>query len=265
MPVFETEDGCSIYYRVYGDEVNTRSIVFLNGTAQTTRNWMPFGSKLKRRFRVVLYDTRGQGESGRGVAPMALNTHVADLESLLDHLEMEKAGLVGLSHGGRVALAAASRMPGRIDRLLLCSVGLTSGPRISAIIQGWCKILEIGGLSALAWAMVPLVFGERFLKDHRAVLSSVVDALVQRNDRDRLSELLAAQADYPPVGEYAGRAVFPVLVIAGAEDPLVTADGPRQLAEMMGAGFQRLSEVGHSIPAEAPDRFLELLYDFFRE
>lgn len=263
MSFFETDDGCSIFYRLYGKSGTNAVIVFVNGTAQSTKNWLPFATRLKKHLRVVLFDTRGQGESGRGTAPLTLDTLVADLWALLDHLGVKTAGLAGLSHGSRVALAAARQTPNRVERLLLCSIGLNGNPRISAFVRSWQHVLKTGGMEALAWSMVPVVFGERFLSEHRVVLPSVVAAMVQRNDPKRLAELLTAQSADPPVDWYADALNVPALVVAGTEDLLVTADGPEALAAALNGGVKRLSGVGHSIPAEAPDQFLELLHDFF--
>ncbi|MBL0712492.1 MAG: alpha/beta fold hydrolase [Desulfosarcina sp.] len=107
MSLFKSDDGVPIFYKVFDKAPPGRpTILFLNGTAQTTLNWRPYARRLKALARVVLYDARCQGRSGGSQVP-TLDRHALDLGLLLDHLTIHKAGLVGLSHGARVALAAA--------------------------------------------------------------------------------------------------------------------------------------------------------------
>ncbi len=264
MALFEPDDGCPLFYETFGAEDAGRpAIVFLNGTAQTTLNWWPFANRLKAAARVVLYDARCQGRSGGDCAIPDLDRHAADLEQLLDHLGLERAGLVGLSHGARVALAAAGHFPARIDRFMLLSLDLDNGMRAALTVTGWRTILAECGLEALMRAMLPVVFSERFLQTQLRVLDKILEALVQRNDAHKISRLLTAIAGYPPVGALLPESGPPVRVVAGADDPLVSAAGAEALAGRLGGRFRLFEDTGHSIPAEAPERLLEEIEDFF--
>jgi pimeloyl-ACP methyl ester carboxylesterase len=264
MARFEADDGCPLHYEVYGEYAATRpAVVFLNGTAQTTLNWLPFANRLKPLARVVLFDTRCQGQSGGACAIPDLDRHAADLEQLLDHLALPRVGLVGLSHGARVALAAARRRPDRIARFMLLSLDLDTGMRAALTVTGWRTILVGCGLEALMRAMLPVVFSEHFLRRQARVLDKIVEALVQRNDAAKIERLLTAIADYPPVAAILPPPGTPVRVLAGADDPLVAASGARALAARLGGSFELLENTGHSIPAEAPDRLYAEISRFF--
>jgi pimeloyl-ACP methyl ester carboxylesterase len=262
MAIFETDDGCLIHYRVFGNE-GRRALVFLNATAQTTWNWIPIARRLAERFRIVLVDSRGQGLSGEGKRALTLETHAADLNALAWHLGLRRAGLVGFSHGARVALAAAGSA--WIDRLALFGIGFSVAPRAREIHRAWDRILATGGLEALAWAMIPWVFGEGFLRAHRTVVPNIVDAIVRRNDARRLSLLLEGQTRYPPVSESAKDVGLPVLVVSGSEDLLAPPPSAAVLAEKMKGQHRTVAGAGHSVPAEAPERFVELVHGFFAE
>ncbi len=264
MAFFKPDDGCPLFYEVFEDEDARRpSIVFLNGTAQTTLNWWPFANRLRSAARVVLYDARCQGKSGGDGAIPDLDRHAADLEQLLDHLALERVGLVGLSHGARVALTAAGRFPARIDRFMLLSLDLDNGMRAALTVNGWRTILAECGLEALMRAMLPVVFSERFLQTQARVLDKIVEALVQRNDADKIGRLLTAIAAYPPVEAILPAPGAPARVLAGADDPLVTPAGAQALAAKLNGRFRLLEETGHSVPAEAPERLYEEITRFF--
>ena len=212
---------------------------------------------------MVLYDTRCQGQSGGDCEIPDLDRHVADLGQLLDHLSLPRIGLVGLSHGARVALAAMRQYPARIDRIMLLSLDLDAGMRAALTVTGWRKILAECGLEALMRAMLPVVFSERFLRQQARVLDKIVEALVQRNDAEKINRLLTAIAGYPPVDRLMPAPGPPVRVLAGADDPLVSSVGARALAERLQGSFRLLEDTGHSIPAEAPERLYEEITRFF--
>ncbi len=264
MPHFDAEDGCPLFYDIFAEGTGSGpTIVFLNGTAQTTLNWWPFANRLRRAARVVVYDARCQGRSGNGRQAPDLEHHATDLIRLLDHLNIARAGLVGLSHGARVALTTARRAPDRVERLLLLSLDIDTGMRTRLTIAGWRTILAECGLEALMRAMLPVVFSETFLRQQARVLDKIVEALVQRNDAEKINRLLAALDEYPPVADTLPETGRPTRVLAGADDPLVPAAGAQALAKRLKGSFRLLDNTGHSIPAEAPESLLEEIAHFF--
>jgi pimeloyl-ACP methyl ester carboxylesterase len=68
---------------------------------------------------LVAVDHRGRGGSARHPGPYGIANHADDLVAVLDHLEVDRAVLVGHSMGAFVAANAAERSPGRIAALVL--------------------------------------------------------------------------------------------------------------------------------------------------
>jgi proline-specific peptidase len=80
-------------------------------------------AEIGTRFRLVLLDPRGTGNSPRPSDPRAytIDDYVADLEEARDRLGLDRMLLLGHSHGGVVAQAYAARHPKRVERLILAS------------------------------------------------------------------------------------------------------------------------------------------------
>jgi len=74
---------------------------------------------LARNHLFVRYDGRGMGLSDRDISHFSLEAKVADLEAVVDALELERFALLGTSEGGPTAIAYAARHPERITRLIL--------------------------------------------------------------------------------------------------------------------------------------------------
>jgi pimeloyl-ACP methyl ester carboxylesterase len=265
MPYFDTEDGCSLYYETEAFASSRPIVVFLNGAMQTTVYWRTLASMFKDRFRVLMYDARAQGQSDLGEQELSLDVHAADLAALLEHIGIERVHLVGLSLGAKVALAYAARSPEGVDRLVLCSISEALGFRARLIIRSWLEILTHSGLEAMAWVALPVTFGEDFLKRNKRMLDSIVRGIVTRNRREALSAQLKAVMTCPPVSEIIRNIHSPCLVISGSDDPLVTQDGARQLAALCNGRHEHISGVGHSVPAEAPELFREIITEFLQK
>jgi Predicted hydrolases or acyltransferases (alpha/beta hydrolase superfamily) len=108
-------NGGSIAYDVTGSGA---TLVFIHGFTLDRRMWRPQVYALRKLARVVTYDCRGFGESSCPTGPYS---HADDLDRLLDEIQADAAHLVGLSMGGRIALAYALRRPDRVASLVLIS------------------------------------------------------------------------------------------------------------------------------------------------
>jgi len=262
---FKTIDNTGIYYETDGFESSKPVVVFLNGTMQTTFNWRPHSRIFKDRFRVVMYDARAQGKSDIGEQRLSLDLHVQDLSELLHHLKIKKAHFVGLSHGAYVSLSLAFQLPQVVDRLVLCSVGAKITDQAKTIVKSWLEILQWGGLRSLAWAVLPIVFGEVFLKQNKRIIDKMVEAIVVRNNKDALIAQLKAINKYPSPGSLAKKINCPALIISGSQDRLVNTEGAKELADLCRGRHEEISGVGHSIPAETPELFNKIVLKFLSQ
>lgn len=258
MPLRFTSDGLA--YETHG-ETSAPAVVFLNGTAQTTLYWQNIARQLRRRRRVVLYDQRGQGHSPPADALVTAAAHLDDLEGLLDDLDIDRADLVGLSHGAYLAAACAAHRPGRVGRLILCGAGDAPTPEGRSIIDRWIATLEREGIERLAAGMLRDVFGPRFLTANADIQPGIARAIVRRNDAVSLAALLRAVQHYPPLTQVA-RPGPPCLVVGGERDPLAPPEAARRLAAIYAARYVCLPEIGHSVPVEAGPVFQTLVEEF---
>ncbi|MBN2357951.1 MAG: alpha/beta fold hydrolase [Deltaproteobacteria bacterium] len=117
-------DGIQLAYERHGDQGET--ILFLSGVGFARLYWRPLMRYLGRRFRCLLLDSRGCGESQApaAVSGYALEKLGVDALALLDRVGCQRAWLVGHSLGANVALEAARQAPQRIAGLCLISLAL---------------------------------------------------------------------------------------------------------------------------------------------
>ncbi len=82
--------------------------------------WSHWVRDLSRNHTFIRYDERGCGLSDWEAADFSFDDWVADLESVVEALGLERFPLLGVSQGGAVAVAYAARHPERVSRLVLC-------------------------------------------------------------------------------------------------------------------------------------------------
>lgn len=265
MGYFRTIDGCSLYYETIGFESSGPVVVFLNGTMQTTMYWKTFANRLRPGFRSLIYDARGQGASDLGNQSLSLELHLSDLQALLQNLKISRSSLVGLSHGAHLSYAAAIKYPAMFGKVMMLSAGAGSTFRGRMIVKSWVEILKQGNLEAMVWSTIPNVLGEPYLRKNEKALDRMVKAIVRRNKTRALLAHLKALGTYKPIIQSLKKLDIPLLVITGDEDPLVTIDGAKEIAQKSGGRNMVFKGVGHSIPVEAPDLFLETLRHFLQD
>ncbi|NMO15687.1 alpha/beta hydrolase [Pyxidicoccus fallax] len=102
MSTFTTADGCRLDYHLAGSITSERTLVLLHGWSQSRAMFDRVIPMLARHYRVVSYDQRGHGESGRPPHGARIARLARDLDELLTHLQIEQADFAGHSMGASV-------------------------------------------------------------------------------------------------------------------------------------------------------------------
>ena len=126
--------------KVYGQDVriaymdvapvgtpNGQTAVLLHGGSYYGWYWKSQIEALtKAGFRVVVEDRLGWGKSSKAILPYSISLHASNTASLLDHLKIPEAAIVGHSIGGQMATRFAFLYPKRTTHLVMINpIGLT--------------------------------------------------------------------------------------------------------------------------------------------
>ena len=123
-------------------------LVLLHGLSATRRNVVQGSRHLaKRGYRLISYDARGHGASAPAQS-YGYPKLVGDLEAVLDHLELERAALVGSSMGAATAMAFALEHSERVPALVQITPAYAGGPDREARWDRLAAELERGGIEA---------------------------------------------------------------------------------------------------------------------
>ena len=98
MSTITTKDGTEIYYKDWGSGV---PLVFSHGWPLTADSWESQMFFLAAKgFRCIAHDRRGYGRSSQPWDGNDMNTFADDLATLIEHLDLQRAVLIGFSMGG---------------------------------------------------------------------------------------------------------------------------------------------------------------------
>ena len=124
MPTVRVND-IDMYYEIHGEGEPVVLIAGLNSD-HTLYQKLGIIPRLAERYKVVAFDNRGVGQSGKPDIPYSIEMMADDTAGLLHALGIEQAHLLGTSMGGRIATALALRHPQQVKSLILVSTILKS-------------------------------------------------------------------------------------------------------------------------------------------
>lgn len=107
-----------IYYEEYGEGP---PLIMILGLGQDTATWGFQIEEFSKYFRLILLDNRDSGRSSSCSETYTTETMAGDILGLMDHLEIERAHLLGTSMGGMIAQQVALMAPDRVVSLVLAS------------------------------------------------------------------------------------------------------------------------------------------------
>lgn len=249
-------------------------LVILGGMTQTLSSWGGQVRPLAATGReVIVYEARGQGQTGLALEDVSPPVHVGDFERLLAALAIDgPVDLCGFSFGGRIALAIAAERPERVRKLVLSGVSAGRGALGRVIVRAWQKALATGDLEALAWFSLADTLGPTYLAQNEAVLPAIVKATVQRNRFEGISALFSQTLHDDETSPWhplrlAPRVRAPALLLAGELDRLAPAPEVAALAERFSPPAQHeiLPGIGHTVAIEAPERWRQRVLEFLAQ
>lgn len=256
---FAEVNGTSLYYEVRGEGP---ALVLIQGGNLVQEMWQDQLEEFSREYRVVTYDVRGFGRSGPWGLPFRA---CDDLKALLDFLGIERAHLVGLSLGGRIAVDFALEYPERVGALVLTGPGL-SGYDWSRSDRSWTESIMGAvreGDSAKAadfWLESPYM--EPAMKNPD--LAPRLRKLVRANARIWVNQDTEEPLS-PPAIERLAHLSAPTLLIVGDKDvPDIQHIATMILEEVPGAKVERVKGSGHMVNLEWPETFNWLVLEFLQ-
>ena len=272
--IFFDVEGCSLVPD--GNRMVERPVAFLlhGGPGGDHSGFKPGYTPLAERMQLIYVDHRGQGRSARGPKETyTLDNNVEDLEALRLHLGLDKVVVIGVSYGGMVALAYASRYPESVSHLI--AVVTSPSHRFLPLAQ---QILAERGtdeqraMGDILWAGA--FESEEQLQQYYAVMgpfySLKYDPEKARESRARGIRSIDAINEgfggflrtYDLTGDL-HKVTAPTLVIGGRHDWICPPELSEEIARLIPHADLRIFEhSSHSVAADEHDLLMDAIKGF---
>ena len=237
------------------------AVVFIHGFGASLYAWRhQLGPVLEAGHRVVAFDNRGFGFSGRPDSGYDNAAYVAVVLALLDSLDIADAVIVGHSMGGQIAAEVAAAAPARVRGLVLLDPSGHRGPiarrPLRQLVTPLLNRVAVAALLRYCYA------------DPRRVTTMDIDQyyapLASAGSRRTMRRVLGEYRFHTLRGT-AHRIAAPTLILWGAADRIIAFAHVADLAnELPRAAVSVIRDAGHNPQEEQPDEVNRQLIAFLR-
>jgi pimeloyl-ACP methyl ester carboxylesterase len=249
-------------------------LIFVHGWLLSRKYWQPLVKILSSRYRCLLYDLRGFGDSSNNQIELksnySLKSYATDLDYLLEKLKIDRAWLIGHSLGGSIALWNADLNPNRIQGVICVNAGggiylkeeferfRNIGKRLVEFRPSWlryCPLIDWFFARMMVYRSLNLNWGHQ----------RVIDFL-QANRAAALGALLESTtpSEVHLLPQLVSRLSQPVYFIAGDRDRVMELKYVHHLASFHqlftqnGSNVIEIVNCGHLAMLEHPEKLAEI-------
>ncbi len=225
--------------------------------------WLPAAQPLLTRYRLILPDLRGHGESSVGEGPATMEKHANDVLRICEIEGVGRAAFAGVSIGGYILFEFWRRYRDRVSALALCNTRPQeeTWEGRAARLKSAADVLE-RGTEPFIETMLAKVFGKSTF-NNRPDLVDRARRMMQKMTPTSVNLVQRGMAERPDSVGTLKTMNVPTLIIGGDEDlasPLADAEVMRR--NIPGSELKVISRAGHYAIFEQPHAVGSLLRQF---
>ncbi len=251
-------NGINLYYEEHGQGF---PILLLHGFAGTTASWAPQVAALSRKYRFIVYDMRGHGQtdSPGELSDYSMDTLLEDQYQLLRHLGVKQAVVGGLSLGGSVAMRFYIKHSGMVRALVLADTAPgfrnPQGKSLQEWNESWlsyAELIEKQGMAA-------------YLKSEQAKSDYYTkpDVMLKLNPVG-LANIIKGVMVNQMIAPLENIKV-PALLISGDEDTLYLKAAEYMSQHIPVTQNVVIQKAGHGANVDQPEVFNRVILNFLKE
>ena len=259
MPKINVGDA-ELYYESHGEG---EPLLLVPGLGGVGVYWKPNLPALSVKYRAIVHDHRGTGQSTHSRIQYSVDQMTDDLLRLMDHLKIESAHLVGHSTGGAIGQTLALKHPQRLKRMVLFATWDKADFFFRHLFSVRRDLLTKVGKEAYVKGATLFLYPPWWIRKNEKMIAER-EALTIRNFPP--VEVVASRIDgivaFDRSAEL-GRIKTPTLVLCAKDDAITPAYFSEELARKIpGAKLEILPEGGHCASEAVPDIFNRAVLDF---
>lgn len=239
-------------------------VILLHPTPVHHAFWLPVATQLADRYRLILIDLRGHGQSSAGTGTITMSRLAEDVHAVLTALNIQRAAFIGCSIGTYTLYEYWRRFPEQMAALV-CTCGKPqpdSAANRDTRRESMQAAQQAGGLGKFFDRMADTLVGPTARQHHPEIRTAAREMM----DTVSLQVMLAVQQglmERPDSVPTLSTIQVPVCVIAAGEDQSSTPPEMRVIVDQApDAEFHLVEDAGHYAPFEQPQTFASLIGEF---
>jgi len=247
----------NFYYEVYG---KGDPIIFIHGLGSSTLDWenqIPF---FAQKYKVIVLDLRGHGNTGSVNGEYSINLFAADVAQLITLLDVSSVHIVGISMGGMVGFQLVIDFPNLIKSLVV----INSFVEIDLSISKNRRQLKLRKLipRLLGMKIMGKIIGKKLFPDERQahLRQMIAERWKENSVEDYLKTVKAIE-------KWSGKNRLseincPVLVVASEFDYTSIEEKAIYTKAMSFAEMVIIENSRHGVVFDQPDKLNQVIFDF---
>jgi len=259
MPRIKSDDA-EIFYEVLGDGP---PILLLHPFPVHHDFWLPAVQSLLTRYRLILPDLRGHGESGLGDGPATMAKHATDIARVMDDAGIGRTAVAGVSIGCYALFEFQRRFRDRVSALVLCNTkAQADSPEArNARLKSATEVLE-RGTEPFFESMIPKLLGDTTRNTRPDVVDGAL-RMMRKMSAEDVAMVQRGMAERPDSVATLKTIGIPTLIVTGEEDILSgAAEAELMRQNIAGSRVKIILKAGHYAAWERPKEVGELLREF---
>lgn len=238
-------------------------VVLLHGFPLVGAMWDELVPALADRYRLIVPDLRGHGQSEAPQGPYEMADYAGDVLALLDSLDVASTTVVGLSMGGYITMQVLAAAPERVRAVVLAdTTGQADTDERRAARAAQVEVIRADGLRAFSEMVLPRMFAPGTFDERPELVERFRQIIVSQRPHAVIAALQGLASRPEMLGPLAA-VTCPTLVMVGEHDSATTPEQARELTTVIrGSGLVVLSGAGHMSNWEQPDAFNVAVRDF---
>jgi pimeloyl-ACP methyl ester carboxylesterase len=249
-----------IFYWVIG---NGPAVVLLHPFPVHHEFWLPIVDSLAGRYRLIMPDLRGHGESDVGDGPATMEKHAADIVRVMDDAGVGRAPLIGVSIGGYLLFEFWRSYRARVAGMVLCNTkaGSDNPEARAGRLQAANDVLE-KGTEPFFESMLSRVLA-RTTRESRPDLVDGALRMMRKMSPQDVVQVQHGMAGRPDSISTLKTINVPSLLVTGDEDPMTgLAEAQLMRQNITGSEMIVIPKAGHYSPWEQPQQAARILRQF---
>ena len=238
-------------------------LLLIMGSGGTMDMWAPaLLEGLSKKYRVIIFDNRGMGQTTSSNKIFSIELFAKDTLGLLDHLNIQKANILGWSMGAYIAQEISVKYPKYVNKLILYAGDSGGKEQIPADEKVVKQLSSTSGIPEDMIHLLPLLFPKRWFLDHPEPLK-LFRQIKETSPKENILKQNKAMLNWRGSYNRLPQIKHETLILYGKQDIVTPPQNSKILFERIPLSkLVEFDDAGHCLMYQHPKKLSDVISSF---